>query len=322
MIIGKRFALAILLFSGLLGGVAPARARTCAEVDEDARVAQANKDLEALIGFYTEAHDPAAGCSDQHLADFGRDVALGHIDRFVALYSQDNDAARHKQILEQARNYGEPWQLMVTLAGVEADLGNHELAASFYQQAVRDLEMASRSIDTDSAAAENLLTPEEFEMIYGKMTESVLLAQTFSPPTASRGEETGGLFAESYRGYVVREIPVPVQFQFDSIRFTSKGEQVAKYLLEYLLSAHLPKVKLVGHTDAKGADAYNLGLSKRRAEAVRDYLIANGYTGAIEIEGVGESDPFEPVDPESFANDPEAKDQLNRRVELVRNPDA
>jgi outer membrane protein OmpA-like peptidoglycan-associated protein len=106
------------------------------------------------------------------------------------------------------------------------------------------------------------------------------------------------------------------------VRFTSKGEQVAQYLLEYLLSAHLPKVRLVGHTDSRGADAYNLDLSHRRAAAVRDYLVANGYTGVIEIDGKGESEPFVPVDPEHFENDQEATDQLNRRVELVRNPDA
>jgi hypothetical protein len=168
MKIGTRLAFAVLLLSGICGAAPGALARTCAEVDEDARVAQADKDLEALIGFYTEAHDPATGCNEQFLADFGRDVALAHIDRFVALYEQDKDAARHKAVLEEARNYGEPWQLMVTLAGVEADLGNHELAASFYQQAVRELELASRSADADSAASENLLSEEEFEMIYGK----------------------------------------------------------------------------------------------------------------------------------------------------------
>ena len=97
---------------------------------------------------------------------------------------------------------------------------------------------------------------------------------------------------------------------------------MAAYLLEYLLGAHLPKVKLVGHTDSKGADDYNNGLSRRRAEAVRDYLVTNGYTGVIEIDGRGESEPFVPVDPEAFANDPEGKDQLDRRVELIRNPDA
>jgi OOP family OmpA-OmpF porin len=36
-------------------------------------------------------------------------------------------------------------------------------------------------------------------------------------------------------------------------------------------------VTIVGHTDAKGSDAYNMALGMRRAQAVRDYFIARGY---------------------------------------------
>jgi len=312
--------LAAALWAALGAGSALA-ARSCHAVDEDARAAQAASDLDALKGFYTEAHDPAVGCDPLFLADFGRDVALAHIDRFFALYDQDKDAAAHRRVLEEARNYGEPWQLLVTLGGVEADLGNHDLAASFYQQAVRELETASRGVDSGAAAAANLLTADEFEELYAKMAESALLAQTFSPPAATRGETVSGLFADAYRGYVVKSVPVPVQFQFDSTRFTGKGEQVAAYLLDYLQSEKLPRIQLIGHTDPKGSDAYNLDLSVRRAEAVKQYLQAGGYAGQIDVDGRGESEPFQPVDPERFADDVDAKHQLDRRVELVRNPD-
>lgn len=296
-------------------------ARPCPVVDEDARAAQKAGDLEQLLVFYREAHGLDSGCDNLYLADFGRDVALAHIDRFNVLYQQDGDAARHKHFLDEARRYGEPWQLLVILGGVEAESGNHELAASFFQQAVHDLQIASRSVAGDSGAAANLPTASEFELIYSQMAESALLAHTFSPPAASRGEESGGLFTESYRGYTVKSVPVPVQFQFDSTRFTSKGEKVAAYLLDYLKGGNLTKIKLIGHTDPKGADTYNLGLSVRRAEAVRDFLKDGGYGGEILVEGRGESEPFKPVDPERFANDIDAKHQLDRRVELVRNPD-
>jgi outer membrane protein OmpA-like peptidoglycan-associated protein len=298
-------------------------ARPCSVVDEDARKAQAAVDLDALKGFYKEAHDPEAGCDSQFLADFGRDVALAHIDRFVAEQAKDGDARAHLHILQEARNYGEPWQLLVVLAGVEADLGNHELAASYYQQVVRELQMASRSVDDSSSAAKNLPDETEFETIYKEMAQSALLAQTFSPPAARRGvDDASGLFAESYRGYVVKSVPVPVQFQFDSTRFTSKGEQVAAYLLDYLQTEKLPVIRLIGHTDQTGSEDYNLDLSFRRAEAVRDFLVAGGYGGTVEVEARGESEPFVPVDPALYANDIEAKDQLDRRVELIRNPES
>ena len=321
MTIGMRLAALFAVTTAFLGS-APVMARTCHEIDEDARKAQSEGNLESLIEYYKEAHDPAAACEPLYLADFGRDVALAHIDRFFSFYDKDHDGARYKHFLEEGRQYGEPWQLLLTLAEVEVELGNDELAAPYYQQAVRGMQVSSRDANTSSGAAQNLPSTDEFQQIYTKMAETALLAQTFSPPPVSRGvgEETGGLFAESYRGYVVKEVPVPVQYQFDSVRFTAKGEQVASYLLDYLRTSNLTKIKLIGHTDPVGSDDFNQGLSERRAEALRDYLLQNGYTGTIETEGRGESDPFKPADPARFENDVEAKNQLDRRVELVRNP--
>ena len=36
-------------------------------------------------------------------------------------------------------------------------------------------------------------------------------------------------------------------------------------------------VTVTGHTDVKGSDAYNMALGQRRADAVRNYIIAQGY---------------------------------------------
>jgi len=315
-----RLVVSAFLAAAALSSPAFSAARPCNVIDKEARAAQTAGDLEKLIEIYTEAHDPASGCDELWLADFGRDVALGHVDRFFSRWDKDKNGPAHKPILEAGRQYGEPWQLLLTLAEVETELGNKEIAATYYQQAVRGMETASRSGDSDSAAAQNLPTPEKFQEIYTQMAEAALLAETFSPPAVSRGDETGGLFTESYRGYVVKEVPVPVQFQFDSVRFTAKGEQVAAYLLDYLVSANPPKIKLIGHTDPVGSDDFNYGLSLRRAEAVKYYLEEGGYHGDVEVEGLGESEPFEPIDPNQY--DVDAKHQLDRRVELVRNPDS
>jgi OmpA-OmpF porin, OOP family len=54
----------------------------------------------------------------------------------------------------------------------------------------------------------------------------------------------------------------------------------------------LSAVQIVGYTDQIGSDAYNVDLSQRRAEAVRDYLIANGISGdLITAEGRGKAKP-------------------------------
>lgn len=65
-----------------------------------------------------------------------------------------------------------------------------------------------------------------------------------------------------------------------------------------------------GHTDSTGSDTYNKGLSLRRANAVRDYLIRGGISASrISVEGMGESKPV-------ASNDTEDGRAQNRRVEL------
>ena len=71
-----------------------------------------------------------------------------------------------------------------------------------------------------------------------------------------------------------------------------------------------PRIRIDGHTDASGPDAYNARLSLRRAQAVRDRLIAHGVRpGWLETRGLGRSALLN-------ASDPLAAE--NRRVEFHR----
>ena len=70
-------------------------------------------------------------------------------------------------------------------------------------------------------------------------------------------------------------------------------------------------VTVVGHTDAKGTDEYNMALGQRRADAVRDYIIARGYPAqhVAPAESRGEREMLPDVDPYSV---------LQRRVVLTK----
>ncbi|HUS64785.1 MAG TPA: OmpA family protein [Kofleriaceae bacterium] len=80
-----------------------------------------------------------------------------------------------------------------------------------------------------------------------------------------------------------------------------------------VLSSHpsITKVEVQGHTDDRGNDAYNLGLSQRRAEAVVAYLVDKGIAAErLTAVGHGETRPIQ----EGTTN---AARTANRRVEFV-----
>ena len=101
-----------------------------------------------------------------------------------------------------------------------------------------------------------------------------------------------------------------VYFQLNSAELTLNSEEILDGVAASLLAWSEVRVEIGGHTDSTGADAYNLQLSRRRAEAVRAYLIAKGVPAAqLEARGYGESNPIA----DNRSNAGRAK---NRRVEL------
>ncbi|HZG45928.1 MAG TPA: OmpA family protein [Allosphingosinicella sp.] len=83
--------------------------------------------------------------------------------------------------------------------------------------------------------------------------------------------------------------------------------QVAGVLREFPSTA----IDIYGHTDSTGSDAYNQGLSERRAQSVADYLVAQGVNRVrMATRGFGEQELLR--NPERS----EADRQANRRVEI------
>ena len=71
------------------------------------------------------------------------------------------------------------------------------------------------------------------------------------------------------------------------------------------------RVVIEGHTDSVGSEAYNLDLSQRRADAVRDFLLQNGVNAAqLTTHGYGKASPV-------ASNSTAEGRQQNRRVELI-----
>ncbi len=106
-----------------------------------------------------------------------------------------------------------------------------------------------------------------------------------------------------------------VSFDFDSAAikpaFRPTLDKVAAILQRYPRTT----IEITGHTDSIGSEAYNKRLSKRRANAVKRYLVSQGVEARrIRTFGAGESEP-------RASNATEAGRQLNRRVEMLIIPD-
>jgi len=101
-----------------------------------------------------------------------------------------------------------------------------------------------------------------------------------------------------------------VHFAHDRAVLTPAAKLVLKAAATRLKARRGVRVEVAGHTDARGSDAYNRRLSRRRAEAVMAYFVARGVPeSALSAEGYGESAPV-------ADNTTPAGRARNRRVEL------
>ncbi len=92
-----------------------------------------------------------------------------------------------------------------------------------------------------------------------------------------------------------------VYFEFDSTTLTPAGEAVLQEAIADL-TAHPEAVsRLIGHADTTGAAAYNVELSRRRAEAVTARMLDAGIAEErISAEWVGEAQPLIPTPDETY----------------------
>ena len=139
----------------------------------------------------------------------------------------------------------------------------------------------------------------------------------FAATTRSADGALGGIYASSMRGVVPIAVPLPINFEFNSTAFSPVGEKAASELGDYLKQQHVGDVTLIGHTDQRGPDAYNVKLSEARVRKVADFLKAQGVAVHVTAVGKGWHDPLD-TSRLPFSPDQDEVWALNRRVELVR----
>ena len=91
-----------------------------------------------------------------------------------------------------------------------------------------------------------------------------------------------------------------VFFSYDSFTIEAKERPKLDKLANYLSNNSNTKIVIAGHTDSRGTPQYNLALSEKRANAVRQYLIGLGANGSnVSTVGYGEDRPSSEAENES-----------------------
>jgi outer membrane protein OmpA-like peptidoglycan-associated protein len=190
-----------------------------------------------------------------------------------------------------------------------------------------------------TAAGRKLLAHELTHVVQHDLAGVAGAAPTIAPsdsPAEREARGTGGrprvaagaILQRQPRGGDMRLRPPPLlarsmgsltidSFATDSAGLPGTGErrlaELAARIVE--LRDHYPggSVRVVGHTDAVGAEAHNEGLGQRRADAVRDALVAGGVPADIvSSETAGEAQPAVP------STGPSPR---NRRVAVIFEPE-
>jgi outer membrane protein OmpA-like peptidoglycan-associated protein len=101
-----------------------------------------------------------------------------------------------------------------------------------------------------------------------------------------------------------------VNFDFDKATLRADAIRILDEALQILKDEGSVDIIVQGHTDSVGTDEYNMGLSRRRGNAVREYFVKHGIAATrITAEGLGESKPV-------ASNKTADGRAQNRRVEL------
>ncbi len=147
--------------------------------------------------------------------------------------------------------------------------------------------------------------------IAGRTTGIAGSATALAEKATSVEDRLSRLGAEVTGTEITIRLPGSILFDFDSANLRADAERTLEEVAAVLVAYAPRPVRIEGHTDVIASDAYNQGLSERRAAAVVGWLGAHGVAGSrMKSAGLGETKPV-------ADNASAAGRQQNRRVELV-----
>lgn len=218
------------------------------------------------------------------------------------IFSSSYDLAEDSLVL--------PSDIVLRVNCIDKDLGKHvDFRADFYEYEtntlVKSTEINSKealyfsyfpdftlgmTITSEGYLPHSMKFEPSMELLSSKRIEKLVLLSTLKENTQQKFELQN------------------VYFEFDKYNLTG----VAQRELDLVLNSidKNKNLKVIGHTDNVGSDAYNLKLSKRRSKSVKTYLTKNSWKGVITTDGLGEKKPI-------ATNSTDLGRSKNRRCEMI-----
>src|SRR5215471_6931640 len=239
-------------------------------------------------------------------------LAVSLVLGFVYLIS----ARRLEREVSRLSNQTEAFSRLVQRAQEQSQLAAQQslLAATNAQAAAQERDLAKQAQSNSEAQAQ--LAREQAATEQQKADQATKQAEEYRQEREAelaQLEQALGQIAETRRtamGLVMTLDSKSIRFDFDKANLKPEYRDILNRVAGILMTLKGYTIAVYGYTDDIGTQTYNLQLSRRRAEAVRDFLVQTGISPTImSAKGFGKSDPRIPGDSDQAR-------AANRRVEI------
>ena len=267
-----------------------------------------------------------------YIAERKAQIAMAQTEEKIAEKEMDELSREKEKIVLQAREL----EAKQAMSLAEQRAREAEQARSEAEEKARETEKAKGEAQALAQQAEKARTEAEARAIQVEKAKSEAEAKALEAEKAKKEAEAGKLEAEAAR--LKAEEAMAQNKQLESELTELKAKQTEKgivltlgdilfetgkanlmpgamhsidILADFLKKYPKRNVLIEGFTDSTGSETYNLGLSQRRADSVRDALTARGIAAErITAKGYGKRFPV-------ASNSTSAGRQQNRRVEIT-----
>ncbi len=227
-------------------------------------------------------------------------VSVRRLEREVARLSQQTEGLNQLVLRAQEQSQTLAQQASQAAANAQAAAQQRDLAKQDQSNSEVQAQLARQQAAAEQQKAEQATQQAE---AYRQEREAQL----------AQLQEALGQIAETRRtamGLVMTLDSKSIRFDFDKATIKPEYRDILNRIAGILMTLKGYTIAVYGYTDDVGTQTYNLQLSQRRAEAVRDFLKQTGISPTImSTKGFGKSDP-------RVTGDNEQARAANRRVEI------